>query len=292
MRVLVDLKSHVVAIQSGQGQQPDITQVEQVPEIGDPTPINGRYVMPVIRGIDFPVDSSTYVLNTQGQVDGGDIASITYSHLLSMFPMFGNVYFNPLLTPEHVDELDFTKTFKEVNLPPPDGPSPPKQPVYFPVRVQSGREPISQSQTLDPGQMPTHTALLAQNNRVKPPRPGMLITNEIDIGPYTLDGNGNQVGADDFMLYWKLYDFQVSADIAADYGVHAGQNDPAIRSIVEVDQEPTGFSAYISPDDGANWCEVGLLEPVAFCSKTTKIRVAFKNTGSAKVFIATFGVLF
>ena len=44
MRVLVDLRSHLIA-------NPLITQVEKVPAPGTPTPINGKYVLPIIPGL-------------------------------------------------------------------------------------------------------------------------------------------------------------------------------------------------------------------------------------------------
>jgi hypothetical protein len=269
MRILVDLGSHVAG-------DPQITQVEKVPPRGidGATAINGKYVIPVPPGMDFRVDSSDYVLNG-GIVDGGDVSSITYAHLLAAYPMFGHVYFNPLLTADHVSELDLAATFKDQSSTPPD------PPTYYPTRAQTGRFGGLA------GQMPTHTALLAQNGTLTPPRPGILISDLIDITTPT-----GGVGADEFMLYWTLYDFTVSDDVAADHGLLTGQNAPAIRQVIEADPEPSGFSAYISTDDGANWCEAGLLEPLPYTEKTTAFRVAFKNTTASKIYLASFGVLF
>jgi len=275
MRVLVDLKTHFAP-----GDQPLITQVEKVPPALEGTPINGRYVLPVIKGVDFPIDADSYVLDGAGQIDGGDVSSISFSYLLAMYPMFGNIYFNPLLTAADVADLDLTALFRKDN-PLPDPPD------FFPPRLQTGREAGG---PLDDGQMPTGTALLAQNNAVRAPeaaRPGLIISDEIDIDAYT-----GGVGADEFMLYWKLYGFDVQDDINSEYGALAGENRPAIRRVFEVDQEPDGFSAYITPDNGGHWCEVNLLEPIAFCNKTTAFRVAFMNTSDDKTYIANFAVLF
>ena len=275
MRVLVDLRSHLIA-------NPLITQVEKVPAPGTPTPINGKYVLPIIPGVDFPIDQNSYVLDGSGQIDGGDVSSQSYAHLLAMFPMFGNIYLNPLLTASHVAEIDLTASFLDNSVVPP---------ATYPTRVQTGRGVATPG--MPAGQMPTHTALLPFSKGVPPPgRPGMMISQEIDIGPYTLDPLGNPVGTDQFMLYWKLLGFNVTDDISSDYGALAGHNDPAIRFVEEVDQEPNGFSAYISPDNGLHWCPAGLLEPVTFAIQTTKFRVAFRNNGRNKVYMATFGVLF
>jgi len=269
MRILVDLGSHVAG-------DPEITQVEKTPPLGadGATSINGKYIVPVPPGMEFRVDSNDYVL-AGGIVDGGDVASITYAHLLAAYPMFGHVYFNPLLTADHIDELDLTAQFKDNSTVPP---------TYYNTRAQTGRGTAGPS---TPGQMPTHTAILAQNNSVTPARPGILVSDVIDIGPYT-----GGVGADEFMLYWKLYDFTTGEDVNSTFGATAGTNTPAIRQVLEVDQEPSGFSAYISTDGGGNWCEAGLLEPLAFANKTTEIRVSFRNTTTSKIYLATFGVLF
>lgn len=291
MRILADLRTHTE-------KAPLVTQVEKVPPPGVGTSINGKYVLPMLA--DFPVTIDDYILGAGGALDGQDLPSQSFAHLLAAYPMFGAIYFNPLLTDDHVSDLDMTGLFKDVNQPAPFGPSPPLAPVMLPVRFQTGREPLSPTQPLDPGQMPTHTALMPANTTLfdsglgvpGPVRPGCIVTDNIDISAFTLDAGGNPVGADEFLVYWKLYDFTVSDDIAADYGAAAGVNEPAIRQIYETDQEPAELSVYMSPDDGDHWCQVNLLEPIAFCDKTTGIRLAFLNTGATKIYIAAYAVLF
>lgn len=269
MRIRVDLGSHM-------NSDPQIIQVERTPASGQAgaSNINGCYVIPVIKGVDFPIDKDSYVLAGPhpGDVDGGDVSSISYAHLLAMYPMFGNVYFNPLLTYKHVEEIDPSAEFKDTFTGPPPN-------IYmFPTRIQTGR-PFGGP--LPEGNMPTHTAILPLNPYSTVPRPGVLITNEIDLEPYMADG------ADNFLVYWKLYDFTFTHDVA-----NGPTNDPAIRSLVEPDQEPSDFKVYISPDNGASWCEVGLLEPMGFCDKTKKIRLAFVNRSASKIYLATYAVLF
>jgi len=267
MRVIADLKSHFDG-------DPKIIQVERIPsENTTGTAINGKFMLPILDGVDFPIDQNDYIL----PVDGGDLSSISYAHLLASYPMFGHVYFNPLLIDTDVDDLDLTATFRAEQ-------TPPAAPIYHPTRCQTGRESTS---LLDTGLVPNNTALLPQNNAITPAHPGILISQEIDLTPYT-----GAIGTDEFMLYWKLYSFQNSHDVAADFGLLSGSNTPAFRDIHETSEEPSGLSAYISPDNGVHWCSTGYLEPIAFTTKTTAIRLAFKNTGTAKVYLSTFGVLF
>lgn len=273
MRILVDLKSHLTAT-------PLVVQVEKVPPVGSAgaTAVNGKYLLPIAPGADFPIDSTSYVLDGAGNIDGGDISSIAFAHLLAAFPQYANIYFNPLLTSDHVSELVLDQSSQFI-----DG-----NDIFFP-RFQTGRE----EGVDDDGQMPTHTALLPANTAVTPTRPGLIITDEIDIGAHTLDGDSLPVGADDFLVFWKLYAFTVTDDISADFGAQAGKNEPALRMVSEVVTEPADFSAYITTDDGATWTQVGLLEPVTFCDKKKNVRLAFRSDGAVdKVFIANYALLF
>ena len=267
MRVFVDLGSHITGA-------PKIVQVDKTPVSGvnGGVNVNGKYAIPVVSGVGFPIDSSSYVLDG-GDVDGGDVSSISYAHLLSMYPLFSNVYFNPFLTPGHVDEIDFGATFRDVFTNPPN--------VYqFPVRIQTGR-PLGFTVPGPDGQVPTHTAILPMNTTTTVDRPGVLVTKEINIEPHIPDG------VDNFMVYWKLLDFDTSHDIA-----NGSVNSPAARVLTEPDQEPDDFKVYLSNDNGVTWCEVGLLEPIGFCDKTKKIRLAFVNRSANRIFLATYAVLF
>ena len=271
MQVLVDTASHILG-------SPSIVQVDRVPVKSTGIPINGKYLLPTLPGLDFYVDSSSYVL----PIDGNDITSQSYAHLLASYSMFGNIYYNPLLTAANLSEIDFAATYKDA-----EGIyAPPASPHYFPSRFQSGR-PAGGGFVA--GQMPTHTAILPANIQVTPPNPGVMVSTDIDISAYTAF-----VGADEFMLYYQLYSFSTSPDWASNYalGVSADKNEPAIRTYLSADQEPSGFSAYISPDDGDHWCPANLMEPIAFWNKTTHFRVAFVNRGSVKLYLASFAVLF
>ncbi len=271
MRILVDLGSHITG-------DPAIMQVERVPVMGDEgrTSINGRYLLPITPNANIVIDGSSYVLDGAGEIDGDDVSSQSMAWLLAMYPSFENVYFNPLLTDDHVDELDPAATVLI------DG-------VVHGSRVQTGRQPGGPFAS---GQAPCMTAILGQNDAMTPPRPGVVVTDEIDIGPFTLDELGDPVGADEFLVYWKLYDFETTHDVRSTFGATAGLNTPAIKQVEEMDQEPDGFTAYLTIDNGTHWTPVGLAEPLGFCDKSTTFRLAFVNTAPTKAYIATFAVLF
>jgi len=269
MRIHVDLKSHVAGT-------PAIIQVEKTPDASSLVAINGKFVIPVPPGIEFAVNESSYVLDGGGDVDGQDVTSIAFAHLLAQYPAFGHLYFNPLLTAAHVDELDETAQFKDNSTAPP---------TYFNSRFQSGRA----TGGVQDGQMPTHTAIQPQNDTTTPPRPGVLITDEIDLTAFVPAG---ETGFRDFMLYWRLQAFANSMDVASDYGAFAGQNEACVRYVAETDQEPSGLAVYLSPDNGDHWCLVSLLDPLALTSTTKKVRLAFLNTGTGRIYIAHFALLF
>jgi len=275
MRVLVDQKELMVG---GPIAVPSITQIGKTPTPEDGLAINGRFILPVVDGVEFQVESDSYVL----PIDGDDISSQAFGYLLATFPMYGHIFFNPFLTYEDLESdggVDYTKTFRD------NSSSPPDPPVYHSPRLQTGR---GISEGSDAGLFPTHTALLPINDKLLTgeDRPGLMVTREIDITPYT-----GSAGTDEFCLYWKLFDFEVSEDHAGDYGV-VGDNTPAIRRVFETDPEPDDLTVYISPDNGIHWCEAGFLEPVAFTLKTTSIRLAFLNRGDSKIYIANYAAMF
>jgi hypothetical protein len=259
MRVLVDLGSHITG-------SPEILQAEKTPPVGDAIPFNGKFSIPVLEGTQIAIDSSSYVL----PVDGGDIASQTYAMLLAKYPMFGHVYYNPLLTADHIGDLDLTGQYIDSSN------------NAFNTRAQIGR-----ATGPNDGVAPNSVAILPENTTTSPNRPGVLVTDSIDISAYT-----SGVGANEFMVYWKLYEIETSHDIRSDLGLHSGSNTPALRSIIETDQEPSDFNVYFSSGPCNKWVSAGRLQPIGICSKLTDFRLAFVNTGSTKRYLATFGVLF
>lgn len=251
MRVVVDIATG------------NIIQAERTPDIGDLRPFNGKYAVPVPEMASVSLDSTSYVL----PVDGGDVMSLAMQQMLVQYPMYNYVVFNPFLAPGDIADLDLTATFAgEI------------------TRAMVGRG----AGPLPLGISPNVVCVLPQNGNATPARPGVLITDTIDIGPMT--GGG---GATEFMLWWKLFSLETSEDVTSSYGATAGENEPAIRSIIEVEQEPAGFEVYLSHDDGSSYSLMGRLEPLDLGSPGTLLRVAFRNTNTLhRRYLAAFAILF
>jgi len=197
--------------------------------------------------------------------------------LLARFPMFENIVFNPLLEAGDAADLDpsavLDNTTNQVIAAPFTG--------SFSPRFQTGRGSGPQT-----GLTPGSTAVLAPNNQTTPPRPGLIITDTIDISAIAPSG------ATEFMVYWKVYRYSTSQDIMSSFGVFNGINQPAVRSIEEIDQEAPEIVVALSLDDGASFMPVGFLEPLTNCAPSTELRLAFTNTGSDKVYLGAYAVLF
>lgn len=257
MRVVADLATN------------DILQVEKSPEIGEFNPFNGRYALPVPDGTELDVDSSSVIVPQNGTTD---LAAVAAANLLARFPMYGNIAYNFLLEAADIAALDLA--------------------LAPAVSAIAGNTPITRAQVgrgagLNTGTAPNSVALLPDNTRVAPNRPGMLITDTIDITAPT-----SGAGADEFLVWWQLYDFNTTEDTRSDFGIFNGNNTPSERQISEIDQEPGTLSVFISHDDGTTWTPVGRLEPTDLITFDLSVRLAFLNTGPAKLYIAAYAVMF
>lgn len=261
MRVICDLGS------LSNAPNADVLQVEKSPDVGEPNPFNGRFAIPVPDGASFEIDELPDPYTIQ------DIADQLAGKLLARFPMYSNIFYNFLLAPTDVADFDLSATPAVSNV----GGYPPI------TRALTGRGvgPLSLGIT------PNMTALLAENTGVSPSRPGMLITDTVDITAAT-----SGAGADEFLVWWWLWDFATDDDIISDFGGTAGQNDPALKTISETDQEPADLEVYISHDDGANWTQAGRLEPMDLITFNTDVRLAFVNTGTGRFYLAAYAVMF
>lgn len=242
----------------------NILQVEKSPAEGALSPFNGRFTLPVPEGASVDVDSTTYILPQ----DGGDLAVDLAAALLARYPMYSNIAYNFLLEATDVADIDLTAT----------------GPTGEETRLQTGRS----AGPAPTGNLPNMTAILAQNNLASVAKPGCLVTDTIDITAATAG-----VGADEVLVWWYIYEFSNTEDVASDYGLTNGQNTPGYKNIIETDQEPAALEVYVSNDDGVTWTgPIGRLEPTDLLVFDTDIRLAFLNTGTAKIYLAAYAVLF
>lgn len=250
-----------------------ILQAERTPPVGEANISNGRYFVPIPEGVKVVLDSSSFILPSSNPAS---VPYQAYTGLLRLFPQFKQIVWNPLIEAADVLQLDPAGVLNEGT------------PVTasHPARFQGGRG----AGPLALGNAPNSVALLKVNNTlgVGNDRPGVLVTTTIDITLQTLGK-----GASEFAVFWYLYDFQTGVDARATVGTYAGVNQPALRQVTEIQPDPAGFSAWLSPNGGGNFLEVQKLKPIAFCDPTTELKIAFKNTsGSAKRYVAGYALLF
>ncbi len=240
-----------------------VVQVEKIPEEDVPKNISGKFIVPLPEMAAVDVTSSSYVL----PVDGGDITSLAMAAMLVQYPMYEYVIFNPLLSAADVADLDLTATLSTTG---------------DTTRAFTGRG----SGLLPTGVAPNSVGLLAQNDRVSPSRPGLLVTDTIDVSVIT-----SGVGADEVMVWWKLYGLDTTDDVTSSYGETAGINEPASRMISEVDQEPSGLEVYVSNDDGLTWFQTYRLTPTDLVAFGSQFRLAFRSTRSERVYLAAYALM-
>lgn len=263
MRIIVNLTDH------------KLIEVGKQPIIGEQWPINGRYVLGTPEHINLDVKADDVVMNTASPFyDTNTIVGKAYAELLAMYPMYNHIVFNPLLQGQDMTDFDLTSV---VSFEDPDG-----NVFTGNTRAQIGRYPGPQA-----GYSPISCALLPQNPHVTPPRAGLLLTDTIDISTQT---NGD--GATEFMVWWKIYEIDLTHDINSSYWFLDGTNEPALRMMTEIDQEPNEWDVALSIDDGQSFHKVGRLEPISFCDPGTKLRLLFVNNNPFKLYIAAYAVLF
>jgi len=252
----------------------EILQVEKNPPNGEAVARNGQYMVPVAEGVKVAVEPTSFILPSASP---NSVVAQNFAGLLIQFPQYENVLYNPLIEAADIDDLDPTGILNEGS---------PVTDSHI-SRFQFGRGTAG---PLPPGNAANSVAVLPQNDApgFGLEHPGVIVTDTIDVGPLT-----GGVGATEFAVYWYIYEFDTTMDVRSSFGFTAGQNTPAIRNVLELDQEPGDFEVFISINDGANFFPIQRLIPIAFCNPGLLIRLAFKNTNSLKKrYLAHYGLLF
>ena len=252
----------------------EILQVEKNPPNGERVSRNGQYMVPVAEGVKVAVEPDSFVLPSASP---DSVVARNFAGLLVQFPQYENILYNPLIEASDIDDVDLLGVLNE-GSPVTDS---------HPSRFQLGRGTAG---PLPAGNAANSVALLEQNDApgIGLEKPGVIVTDTIDVGVLT-----GGVGAMEFMVYWYIYEFETTTDVNSQFGFFAGQNTPAIRKVLELDQEPSDFEAFLSVNDGANFFPVDRLVPIAFCNPGTLIRLAFKNTNALrKRYVAHYALIF
>jgi hypothetical protein len=253
------------------GAEPDlvIIQVAPTPAVGSaPVPINGKFYVDIPDGVSPPAITAASKL-----LGGASIIPEIFTGLLSKFPKYSFVRSNTLLVSADVAALDLAATFPASAGPPP---------VAWTTRAQVGRG-------AGPGAVglaPNAVAILAQNNTTSPVRPGLLITDTIDISADI------PAGASELVVYWKIHEYGVTSDVMDYDSPSPGTNTAAIKQLSEVNQSPADFEVYLSTNDGTGYSLVSRLIPCAVCGPGTLIRLAFVNKSTTKRYLASYAILY
>lgn len=230
--------------------------------------VNGMFVPAIPATAPVVVDSASYIL----PVDGGDVSSLAFANLLTQFPMYAYIVFNPLLTASDVAALELANPL----------PAPVTPPVGTATKIRAilgrGAGPLAV------GQSPNRTTILAKNPVTNVA--GMIMSDTIDISALV------PAGVDEVSIWWQLEQVVRTDDVTSSYGATAGKNEPCDVFLQTQSPEPAGFDVYISNDDGATWYPAGFLSPVDLLNVGPMLRIAFVNTSNTAYRLSAFAIMF
>lgn len=223
---------------------------------GDSLTVNGKYLIPC-------PDGAAYEVSTTDNAAG--VAGKAASALLVRYPMYENVAYNFFLDATGMDGIDTANP-----VPGPIGLTRP--------RCMLGRGGAGPAPT---GAAVNSVAILPQNNYAAVAEPGLLVTSTIDISGTA------PVGTDEVLVWWHVAQFNTSQDT-----VTGTDPEPAIRTLTYSNQEPAGLAVYASNDNGTTWYSVDRLLPVSLVNPGTDLRLAFVNTGTTRIYLLGFAILY
>lgn len=235
-----------------------IIQVGPTPAVGGSVVSNGKFVVDVPEGVVVPDPMPSTLSALLSPLYEGLLTGTGYSF----------VQYNALLTAADVGDLDLTATF-------PYEAGPPVK--TWATRAQVGRVGAPA------GLAANSVKVLPVNTGVTPNRPGLLVTDTIDVSADV------PAGVDSFMVYWKILGFSLNNE-TLNYSI--GDNVPGLKTLTEVEQSPTDLEVYASTNDGAGYTRVSRMGRCATCSTGTNLRLAFVNKGSSPIYLAAYAVLY
>jgi hypothetical protein len=249
------------------------------PDIGEASTVNGKYLIPTPEGVALTVDSASYLTPQDADSIPGSIADT----LLTRNPNYDHVLWNFFLVSADIALLDLSAA----------APTPTGGNVItgtLPTQVAGSNGPRCQvGRGVGPapvGVAPNSISIFGANTAAPSTTYGSLITDTIDLTPYT-----GASGSDEVMVWWKIAIPETTEDIVSGYNTTLGQNSPSIKTLEETEFNPPGFYAYASVDDGATWFEVEHLVPTDLITAGTDFRLAFVNESSDPIYLLGFIVL-
>ena len=238
-----------------------VIQVCPTPEIGANATVNGKFFIDVPNGVAVPTIPATL----------GSLTDSIFNGLLALHTTCSFVKYNALLTGSDSNLLDSAATF-------PFDPGPPVQ--TWSARAQLGRFGAPSDNGLAANSVRIHS----QNSSVIPARPGLLITDTIDVSADV------PAGVTKFSVYWNVVRFTTSPDILN--SAPGGTNSPSLRQSLETGPEPADFEVHASTNDGAGYAQVRHMVPCTSLAAGTDLRLAFINKGSNNLYLTAYAVLY
>ena len=245
------------------------------PQPSDPPQrVGGMFSLPLPYSVGLEIDKTSYMTPQ----DSGSVPGLAVSEFLARFPMYDHVLFSYYLETSDLTDIAIAPGSTQPTAATVT-PTPPPWAAYTP-----GSLPRTQLGSLG-GVVPNAVAMLP----VDPVNStyGCVVTDKLDITSL----NPSNPGTDEVMMWWALGKMAVSEDVVRGFGLTAGLNTPAVKTLERLDPETSGIYVYASNDNGASWYRVEYMEPTDLTTGGTDIRFAFINTTPDKVVLLGWAAL-